>query len=138
MASCTDVEFAVSDGTVLRGRHYRPAGDRRAPVVVMSHGFGVVLQMALPPVAEAFADAGLGVLLYDHRNLGASDGEPRQEVDPAAQLADARDALSVAQGLPGADPAQIGRCPPAVRRGPGRPTAWRTARVGTDRAGRDR
>ena len=31
--------------------------------------------MGLPPFAEAICDAGVAVLLYDHRGLGASDGD---------------------------------------------------------------
>ena len=34
------------------------------------------------PLAEVFGDAGLCALVYDNRNLGASDGEPRQEIEP--------------------------------------------------------
>lgn len=103
-----DVELSVTDGTVLRGWHYRPDITGLHPVVVMSHGFGVVKEMALPAFAEAFAAAGMAVLVYDHRNLGASDGEPRQEIDPWAQLSDARDVITHAAGLEGVDPHRIG------------------------------
>jgi cephalosporin-C deacetylase-like acetyl esterase len=101
-----DVEFQASDGTTLRGWHYRPA--EVAPVVVLSHGFGAVREMYLDVVAEGLAEAGLGCLVYDHRGLGASDGEPRGELDPFAQVADMRDAITAAQLLPGADPSRIG------------------------------
>lgn len=107
--SCTEVELVVSDGTVLRGEYRTPDGaDGPWPVVVMSHGFGVVRTMALPAVAATLARAGCAVLSYDHRNLGASDGTPRQEVDPYAQLADARDVLTLAQQQQGVDPARLG------------------------------
>ena len=58
--------------------------------------------------AEVFADAGLTVLLYDHRNLGASDGEPRQHIDPWQQVAGYRDAITYATTLPEANPERIG------------------------------
>lgn len=103
-----DVELPVTDGTVLRGWHYRPDVADPGPVVVMSHGFGVVKEMALPAFAEVFAAAGIAVLAYDHRNLGASDGQPRQEVDPWAQLSDARDVITHASGLDGVDPDRLG------------------------------
>ena len=35
--------------------------------------------------------------LYDNRNLGATDGEPRQEIDPWAQVRDYRDAITYAR-----------------------------------------
>jgi hypothetical protein len=30
------------------------------------------------------------MVVFDHRNFGASDGEPRQEIDPRAQVRDYR------------------------------------------------
>ncbi len=106
-----DLELTVSDGTVLRGWVLRP--DRApdappCPVVVMSHGFGVVKEMALPAFAETIVEAGIAVVCYDHRSLGASDGTPRQEVDPYAQLADARDVITLAGELDGVDPRRLG------------------------------
>ncbi|GGF32529.1 hypothetical protein GCM10011519_02430 [Marmoricola endophyticus] len=103
-----DVELQTSDGTVLRGFVLRPEDAAPYPVVVMSHGFGVVKEMALPAYAQVLAEAGIAVLVYDHRNLGASDGWPRQEVDPWAQLSDARDVLTHAAALDGADADRIG------------------------------
>jgi dienelactone hydrolase len=102
-----DVAFAASDGTILRGRLLRPAAPAPRPVVVMSHGFGAVHEMYLDYIAAAFADAGLCCLVYD-RGLGASDGEPRGELDPFAQIADMRDAVTFAASLDDVDPARIG------------------------------
>jgi uncharacterized protein len=51
---------------------------------------------------------GLAVLVYDHRNFGASDGQPRQEVDPDAQIRDYRHTISYVQTRPEIDPSQIG------------------------------
>lgn len=104
----TDIAFA-SDGVALRGWLYRPDGAAaRVPIIVMAHGFSATKEMDLPPFAEAFCKAGFAVLLYDHRNLGASDGEPRGEIDPWAQIRGYRDAITFAQTLPGVDPARIG------------------------------
>jgi hypothetical protein len=36
--------------------------------------------------SEAFAEAGLTTLVYDHYGFGASDGEPRQSPAPSMQL----------------------------------------------------
>ena len=41
-------------------------------------------------------------------NLGASDGEPRYEIDPWAQVRDYRDAITYLQSLPGIDRDRIG------------------------------
>lgn len=111
MTSRDDLELTVSDGTVLRGWVLRPDAIPDAapcPVVVMSHGFGVVKEMALPAFAETIAEAGIAVVCYDHRSLGASDGMPRQEVDPYAQLADACDVITLAGELDGVDPRRLG------------------------------
>ena len=88
-----NVEFAGSGGTVLRGWLYLPPGVSHAPGVVMAHGFSAVKEMALDRYAEVFCRAGLAVLVYDHRNLGSSDGEPRQEINPWAQARDYRYAI---------------------------------------------
>lgn len=42
--------------------------------------------MYLDSFAELFAGAGLNALVFDNRNFGASDGEPRQEIDLWAQV----------------------------------------------------
>lgn len=90
-----DIEFAGAGDVTLRGWLYvpEPAAAVPAPGVVLAHGFSAVKEMALDRFAEVFAAAGLAVLVYDHRNLGASDGEPRQRIDPWAQIRDYRRAL---------------------------------------------
>jgi alpha-beta hydrolase superfamily lysophospholipase len=60
----------------------------------MAHGFSATKEMGLDRYAEVFAAAGLAALVYDHRNLGASDGEPRQLINPWAQARDYRYALT--------------------------------------------
>ena len=53
--------------------------------------------------AEAFCTAGLAVLLYDHRNFGASGGEPHQEINPWVQSRGYRDAITYLESVPGID-----------------------------------
>jgi len=53
----------------------------------MAHGFSAVKEMYLDAFAEVFAAAGLNALVFDNRNFGASDGEPRQEIDPGSSCA---------------------------------------------------
>jgi uncharacterized protein len=103
----TDVEFNA-EGTTLRGWLYRPGGDDPVPGVVMAHGFSAVKEMYLDAFAEVFAAAGLACLVFDNRNFGASDGEPRQEIDPWAQVRDYRHAITYLQTMPGIDRDRIG------------------------------
>ena len=80
-----DIQFKTDDGVTLRGWHYLPDGLRgRVPTIVMAHGFSAVKEMYLDRFAEAFAAAGLGSVVFDNRNFGASDGEPRQGDRPVA------------------------------------------------------
>jgi predicted acyl esterase len=72
-----DIAFNTTDGTTLRGWHYLPDGAGRHPTIVMAHGFSAVKEMYLDKYAEAFARAGFASVVYDNRNFGASDGEPR-------------------------------------------------------------
>ena len=88
----TEIEFKAEDGVTLRGWHYLPdSRPGKVPTIVMAHGFSAVKEMYLDRFAEAFAEAGLGSLVFDNRNFGASDGEPRQEIDPWRQVRDYRD-----------------------------------------------
>jgi dienelactone hydrolase len=104
-----DISFKTDDGLTLRGWHYLPDGrSGKVPTIVMAHGFSAVKEMYLDRFAEAFAAAGLAAIVFDNRNFGASDGEPRQEIDPWKQVRDYRDAITYAQGLPEADPDRIG------------------------------
>jgi len=103
----TDISF-VAGGVTLAGWLYRPAGAGPHPLVVLSHGFSVPMAMGLDRYAEVFARAGLACLVYEHRNFGASGGEPRHEIDPWQQISDMRDAISHARTLPGIDSARIG------------------------------
>ncbi len=104
----SDIAFKATDGTTLRGWHYTPDAPGRHPVIVMAHGFSAVKEMYLDKYAEAFARVGLGSIVYDNRNFGASDGEPRQEIDPWLQVRDYSDAITFAQSLPQTDPGRIG------------------------------
>ncbi|RQS31090.1 alpha/beta hydrolase [Burkholderia sp. Bp8992] len=92
-----DIEFS-SESTTLRGWFYEPAqrtaNGKAHPAIVMAHGFSAVKEQYLDRYAEVFAASGFAVLLYDHKNFGASDGLPRQEIDPVQQKRGYRDAIS--------------------------------------------
>jgi fermentation-respiration switch protein FrsA (DUF1100 family) len=103
-----DIEFDA-EGVTLRGWLYVPDGaGGPVPTVVMAHGLSAVKEMYLDSFAEAFAAGGLGALVFDNRNFGASDGEPRQEIDPWAQVRDYRHAITWAQSRPEVDADGIG------------------------------
>jgi alpha-beta hydrolase superfamily lysophospholipase len=101
-----DVSF-YSDGVVLRGWFTRPSGDAPVPTVIATHGLGSVIDF-LEPLAAELVGAGFGVLAFDHRTLGRSDGEPRQEVDPWRQVQDTRNAISFISRRPDVDASRIG------------------------------
>lgn len=103
-----DIEFATEDGVTLRGWFTSPDGPGSHPAVVMSHGFSAVKEQTLEDLAVVFETAGLASVTYDHRNLGASDGEPRQEIDPVLQVRDFRTAISYTQGRSEVDSTRIG------------------------------
>ena len=54
----------------------------------MAHGFAAVKEVDLPTFAERFAAAGLVTLVFDYRYFGESEGEPRNQLFPQAQLDD--------------------------------------------------
>lgn len=96
------IEFA-SHGATLRGWLYRPAGTSgNVPVIVMTHGFGAVA-IWLTDVANDLAQAGFAVLLFDHRNFGESDGEPRFGFDTLLQIRGYRDAITFLETQTGID-----------------------------------
>jgi hypothetical protein len=103
-----DVELPGHGGTTLRGWLYGAGRSEPGPAIVMAHGFSATKEMALDPFAEVFERAGFAVLVYDHRNLGASDGEPRQEINPWAQARDYRRAIDWLAQRPEVDADRIG------------------------------
>lgn len=84
-----------------------PSGGTPGPCVVMSHGFSMTRHDGLVPYAQALAGAGASVLVFDHRHLGDSGGEPRQRFRIAEQAEDVRAAIAYARTLDGVDPARI-------------------------------
>ena len=103
----SDLRLPVN-GAELAAWFYAPEGSGPHPCVVMSHGFGAVMEMGLAPYAEAFCRAGLACLVYNHRNFGDSGGEPRQEIDPWQQIRDMREVISHARNREDVDETRIG------------------------------
>ncbi len=104
-----DIEFKTEDGVTLRGWLFLPdSGSAPFPTIVLAHGYSAVKEMGLDRFGEAFAVAGFAALVFDNRNFGASDGEPRQEIDPWRQIRDYRDAISFCSRLDEVDSSRIG------------------------------
>ncbi len=87
---------------------YRPVGISDPPLLVMAHGLGAVRTMRLDAYAERFGAAGYACLVFDYRNFGDSEGQPRQLVDVRSQLQDWTAAVAYARTLPDIDPNRIG------------------------------
>ncbi len=106
-----DVTFP-SHGDTCAAWHLIGEGDafareRGRPCVVMAHGIGGTRDSSLLGFAEAFASAGLDVLLFDYRGFGDSTGEPRQLALPPRHREDYLAAVEFARGLDGVDPERI-------------------------------
>lgn len=102
MAERADVWF-TSGGDRVSAWLYRPAVSGGTPLLVMAHGLGAVRTMRLDAYAERFSAAGYACLVFDYRNFGDSDGQPRQLLDIGMQLADWAAAVAYARTLDDVD-----------------------------------
>jgi len=104
-----DVEFIGDGGIRLRAWLYTPADMHgRLPAITMAHGYAGTRQHGIERFAQLFAENGFVVLLHDHRGFGASEGMPRQDIDPWRQIADWRRAISFLESLDQVDPQRMG------------------------------
>ncbi len=101
------VEFR-SGGEIVRGDLYLPEGDGPFPVVVMAGGWCYVKELRQPQYAAEFVRRGFAALIFDYRYMGASEGEPRQHLDPWKQIEDYRNAISYLETRSDIDPERIG------------------------------
>ncbi len=101
-----DVHF-LSAGVRCAGWLTYPEGSGDVPLVLMAHGFGATRDMFLEQYAQRFNAAGMATLLFDYRTFGASDGEPRNRLNPAHEKADWHAALAYARTLPRIDKTRI-------------------------------
>jgi fermentation-respiration switch protein FrsA (DUF1100 family) len=106
----SDVEI-MSAGQKLAGWHYMPNGlaeGEKRPAIVMAHGWTAVKEMYLDDFAAVFANAGFIVTVFDYRNFGGSEGEPRQHIDPHMQHEDYKNAITWTTLQPGVDASRVG------------------------------
>lgn len=73
----------------------------------MAHGFAAEKDFMLPEFARRFAAEGMAVFLFDYRNFGGSDGEPRNYVNPFRHIQDWQAALEHVRGLTGVNVRKI-------------------------------
>ncbi|MBI2858423.1 MAG: acetylxylan esterase [Chloroflexi bacterium] len=106
-----DIEFK-SEGQTCRGWLFTPdKGKGPFPGVVTAMGAGYVKEFPIMLIhAEEFVRRGMATIIFDYRHFGASDGQPRQHLDPQEQIEDCRNAISLAETLPEVDPQRIGFC----------------------------
>jgi len=102
-----EVEF-TSGGDTVRGDLLLPDGDGPFPVVVMAGGWCYVKELRQPRYAAEFVRNGIAALIFDYRRLGASDGEPRQHINPWDQIEDYKNAITFAENVPEVDASRIG------------------------------
>ncbi len=69
------VTFAAEDGTRLAGWHFPGQSDR--PTILLAHGETGTMAMR-GPIIKAFAERGYGVLIFDWRGYGESEGKPSE------------------------------------------------------------
>ncbi|MCG2621833.1 alpha/beta hydrolase [Arthrobacter sp. I2-34] len=97
------------DGSLVRGTFYTPSNtDGPFPVIVMAHGWGMVSGGDLEDYAAGMVAADFAALTFDFRHLGASEGEPRQDIDPHRQVEDYKAAISYVRARPEVDGERIG------------------------------
>lgn len=103
-----EVEFR-SEGTLIRATLVLPEATKGpVPAVVMGGGWCYVKEIVMPHYAKAIVAAGAAVLMFDYRHSGASEGEPRQLIDPAKQIEDFKNAVTFVSSLPEIDPDKVG------------------------------
>lgn len=103
----TPVAF-YSEGCRLIGDYYPPAdggGGARAGVV-LCHGYTGVKDLYLPDNARVLAEAGYGVLAFDYKGWGESEG-PRTRLAPHSRVADVQAALTFLGTRDDVDPGRL-------------------------------
>jgi uncharacterized protein len=102
-----EVSF-LSGGDTVRGDLYLPPGNGPFPAVVLAGGWCYVKELRQPRYAEAFVAKGIAALVFDYRRLGASDGTPRQHLDPWDQIEDYQNAITFLEERAKVDGDRIG------------------------------
>lgn len=102
-----NVEF-ISGGHKLSGMLLTPEGEGPFPTVVMAGGWCYVKEIVMPHYAKPIVEAGIACMIFDYRYMGASEGLPRQHINPYEQWDDYRNALSFVAEQPECDENRLG------------------------------
>ena len=102
-----DIEFK-SEGTTVRGWLYMPEGEGPFPGIAMAGGWSYVKEVVVQHYAKEFASRGLACVAFDYRCFGASDGEPREHIQPWWQIEDYKNALCFLEDQPKVDNDRLG------------------------------
>jgi len=78
----------ISNGLRCDATLYLPDKKRAPPVIIMAHGLGAERSFGLLPYVKRFVSEGFAVFVFDYRNFGESEGEPRNLVDPWRHIED--------------------------------------------------
>jgi len=97
-----------SGGLKLAGDFYKPEGKGPFPVAVMAGGWCYVKELAQPLYAQEFVRNGMAALVFDYANMGESEGQPRQHINPWQQIENYRDAISYVETRDDVDANRIG------------------------------
>lgn len=92
-----------SNNCTLDARLYIPDTGKKSPVIIMAHGFGARMDFGLHPFADAFANEGYAVLMFDYRGFGKSEGNIRQLVYHKHHIEDYHAAIQFVRTLPNVD-----------------------------------
>ncbi len=95
-----EVEFrSDTPEEMIRADLFTPDdGEGPWPIVIMGGGWCYVKELIMPEYAQYFLAEGVATLIFDYRHF-ASDGEPRQHIDPWKQMADYRSAIDAVSYL---------------------------------------
>ena len=86
---------------------YPAPGTAPCALVIMAHGLGATRELGLDAYALRFQAAGFGVLVFDYRHYGGSEGEPRELMSVGKQLDDWRAAIAFGKTLANIDPNRV-------------------------------
>jgi fermentation-respiration switch protein FrsA (DUF1100 family) len=81
---------------------------KKAPAIILAHGFAGEKESILPNYAEQFSRAGYVALVFDYRYFGDSEGEPRHQLFPLEEVEDVRNAITWISDQPEVDSRRIG------------------------------
>ncbi len=97
----------ISHGLKCAGWLYLPEGVEKPPIIIMGHGVAAERSFALPAFAERFVAQGWAVYLFDYRNIGDSEGTPRNLVSHWRHAQDWDAALDHVRALKEVDVSRI-------------------------------